>query len=185
MLITGLSPATHQLVTSFTDQLLKDGLISHILSLLDSISVTTELAALEKGRAVGGARHRRQIVELIREQRACLADSLFLFFVQTPPTLDHTLLVIKHMKKTKLDGEELPGDGVEGQSSKDVSKVTVDMATVTLCMSVLACCNIGEETVDHSDVATGNSCYPILSDATFLPSVHAELINVSCRGVPL
>ena len=165
---------------SFTDQLLKDGLFSRILNLLDQLNESDELAALEKGRAVGGARHRRQIVELIRDQRACLADCLFLWCVQTPPTLDHTLQIITHIKKIKLAGGNSPSTQSDtgGQSSSnDVAKVTVDVVTVSLCMTVLACFNIGEGEID--EVSNANSHYPLLSDPTFLPTVHAEVTNVS------
>lgn len=187
MIIAGLPPATHQLVMSFTDQLIKDGLLTKILGLLDSLTVEGEVAALEKGRAVGPAHHRRQIVELVQEQRACLSECLFLWAVQTPPTRDHTLLIIKHLKKMKIDGgvsTDAKGDDGKGQSSPDVSKVTVDVVTVSLCMTMMSCFNIGEDNSDQSDDSSLNDQLPLLSDATFLPSVHAELTNVSRGGEP-
>ena len=141
-----------------------------ILNLLNSTSVEREISALEKGRAVGPAHHRRQIVELVQEQRACLSDCLFVWAVQTPPGRDSTLEIIKHLKKVKMDSG--------GQSSPDVAKVTVDVVTVSLIMTVMSCFNIGEDSGDFSDDPSTNDLYPLLSDATFLPSVHAELINV-------
>ena len=166
-------------MTSFTDQLISDGLVTRILSLLDSLCVEGELAALEKGRAVGPAHHRRQIVELVLEQRACLADCLFVWAVQTPPGKDHTLQIIKHLKKVKVDcGKSVVAGDSGGQSSPDVTMVTVDMVTVSLCMTVMSCFNIGEESRDQSEESSLGNQYPLLSDATFLPSVHAELTNV-------
>ena len=190
LITVGLPPATDQLVTSFTDQLISDGLVTRILSLLDSLSVEGELAALEKGRAVGPAHHRRQIEELVRDQRACLADCLFVWAVQTPPGKDHTLQIIKHLKKVKVDsGKSVVAAGSDsgGQSLPDITKVTVDMVTVSLCMTVMSCFNIGEESGDQSDESSLGDQYPLLTDATFLPSVHAELTSVRhwYSGTPL
>ena len=147
-----------------------------------------ELASLAKGRAVGDAHHKRQLVEMIEEQRSCLADCLFLWAVQTPFGREQTLEIIKHVKTIKLSGEESnskKGDS-GGQSSTSgsapppvVGKVTVDMVTVSLCMTVMACFNIGEDSVDRSDDSLLNDQYPLLSDSAFLPAVHAELTNVS------
>ena len=183
MFIAGLPPATHQLVMSFTEQLVKDGLLTRILTLLGVVNEGAELAALERGRALGDAHHRRQVVEMIRDQRACLTDCLLLWVVQTPPTRDHTLQLIKHLKTTEIDGwksDAKTDDG--GQSSPDVSTATIDMATVSLCVTIMSCFNIGEGALDPSDDSWSNDQFPILSDPTFLPSVHAELTNVSYGG---
>lgn len=181
---SGLTPATIQLITSYTDQLLKDGVLSRILNLLEQINVAGELAGLGKGRAVGHAHHKRQLVELIEEQRSCLADCLFLWAVQTPFGKDETLQIITHVKKMKLNGEKsgsTEGDS-GGQSSATpalpaVDKVTVDVVTVSLCMTVMACFNIGEGCEEEESSITDH--YPLLSDSSFLTAVHSELANVS------
>ena len=197
---SGLTPATSHLITSYTDQLLKDGLLTRILNLLDQINVSDELARLAKGRAVGDAQHKRQIVEMVREQRSSLADCLFLWAVQTPFGKDECLEIIQHVKKMKISGEETPstnsnGDTSGGQSSTSgsapsapatvnkatVDTVTVDTVTVSLCMTVMACFNIGEDSVDQNDDSLISDHYPLLSDSSFLPAVHAELINVRGR----
>ena len=189
-----------QLITSYTDRLLKDGLLTRVLNLLDQINVSDELARLAKGRAIGDAQHKRQIVEMIQEQRSCLSDCLFLWAVQTPFGKDECLEIIKHMKKMKISGEEEPaansnGSTRGGQSSTAgsapsapgktmVDKVTVDTVTVSLCMTVMACFNIGEDSVDSVDWCDDplvNEQYPLLSDSSFLPVVHAELIDVRER----
>ena len=198
--VSGLTPATSQLITSYTDQLLKDGLLTRILNLLDQISVSDELARLARGRAVGDAQHKRQIVEMIREQRSCLADCLFLWVVQTPFATDECLEIVKHVKKMKISGEEVPaansnGGAGGGQSSTSaaapaasgmvgkatVDKVTVDTVTVSLCMTVMACFNIGEDSVEQSDDSLTHDQYPLLSDSSLLPAVHGELTNVRGR----
>ena len=184
MYFSGVTSATSQLITSYTDQLLKDGLVTRILDLLDRFSVSDELVRLEKGRAVGDGNHRRRLVEMLEDQRTCLADCLFLWTVQTPLGKDHTLEIIGHVKKMKMEGErpDKTRDGDGGQSSTvvpaEVGTVTVDVVTVSLCMTVMACFNIGEESVDQSDDSLLSDDYPLLSDSSFLPAVHAELNNV-------
>ena len=162
--------------------------------------MSDELARLARGRAVGDAQHKRQIVEMIREQRSCLADCLFLWAVQTPFAKDECLEIVKHVKKMKISGEEIPaansnGGAGGGQSSTSaaapaasgvvgkatVDKVTVDTVTVSLCMTVMACFNIGEDSVEQSDDSLINDQYPLLSDSSLLPAVHAELTNVRGR----
>lgn len=184
-ILLGLTPATIQLITSYTNQLLKDGILTRILNLLDQITVSGELASLSKGRAVGHSHHKRQLVELIEEQRSCLADCLFLWAVQTPFGKDETIQILTHVKKMKLNGEESGSDDGDsgGQSSTPtlpaVDKVTVDMVTVSLCMTVMACFNIGEGFDEGNEESSLGDHYPLLADISFLPAVHNELVNVS------
>ena len=191
LITAGLTPATSQLITSYTDQLLKDGLLTRILNLLDQISVSGELDRLAKGRAIGDARHRRQLMEMIEDQRSSLADCLFLWAVQTPFGKDETIQIITHLRKMKLPGEEASSQTNGGgqssssvaaprplQSISTVGKVTVDMVTVSLCLMVMACFNIGEDSVDLSDDSLLDDHFPLLSDSSFLPAMHTELTNV-------
>ena len=182
----GLIPATLQLITSYTDQLLKDGLVTRILAQLDSINLSDELVNLERGRAIGDPRHRRQIVEMIEEQRMCLVDCLFLWAVQTPFGKDETLEIIHYIRNISVNSTASDDKGDSGGQSSTVEsavqpvvgKVTVDMVTVSLCMTVLACFNIGEDAVNQSDDSLLSDHYPLLSDATFLPAVHTDLNEV-------
>ena len=182
--VTGLPAATHQLVTTYTDQLLKDGIITRILTLLNRISVSGELARLEKGRAIGSGHHRRQIVELIEGQRSCLSDCLFLWSVQTPFGREETIQMIEHVRKIKVcSGDEsspVSGGNSSGSTASQsmVAKATVDVVTVSLCMTMMSCFNIGEDTVDQSDDSLLSDHYPLLSDASFLPAIHAEITKV-------
>ena len=97
----GLNTQTTALITSFTDQLFEDGLVGKILSLLDQITVEGELEKLTRGVAVGDAKHRRQLVALIEEQRGCLADSLLYWATQNPFPKQDTLKVMDYLKSVK------------------------------------------------------------------------------------
>ena len=191
-------------MTAYTNQLLQDGIVDRVLNLLDRISVSGELDSLAKARAVGGVDHRRQLVDLIEELRLSLADCLFLWAVQTPFAKDETLLILHHLKKVVILGEQKPvsqpaatsttGDAggqsstasAAGDSSQEqasgmgtvAAMTTVDIVTVSLYLTVVACFNVGEELASDSD-NSHRSSYPLLTDPSFLPAVHAEIANVS------
>lgn len=111
-----LPAATAALVTSFTDQLFKDGLVDKIIKLLDSISLKTELDRhkfLERssgGGNMGGvlsadvarARHEQDIAEFVQEQRLGLAECLLYWTSQTPFGKDDIVKVLKSLQKVSV-----------------------------------------------------------------------------------
>ena len=147
----GLNQATVNLVTSFTDNLFSDGLVKKVLNLIDLISVKDELEKLAKGRAIGDAKHRHQIVEFIKEQRSCLADCLLHWACQNPFPKEETLQLFVHLQRRKLDATQLDegqgvggGDKAGGGEKKEA--VCLDTVDLTLFHTLLACFNIGEST---------------------------------------
>ena len=154
----GLTQATVNFVTSFTDELFADGLVKKILDLINSISVKEELEKLAKGRAIGDAKHRQQIIDYINEQRSCLADCLLHWACQNPFPKDETLLLYCHLQKMKV--EPVPEEGgaksAGGVGSKVVGKagavggakeeLRLDAVGVALFSTLLACFNIGDAT---------------------------------------
>ena len=157
----GLSSATVGLITSFTDQLFADGLVDKILNLLDKIDVEKEIDNLSKGRAVGGARHRQQLVELIQEQRTCLADCLFYWACQNPLPKEATLKLLRYLKKLKLsdDGDSSstvpsifgPPPSSSSSSSSSPPK-PLDPVVLSLFHTLLACFNIGDVSAGEDTV---------------------------------
>ena len=147
----GLNQATVNLVTSFTDDIFSDGLVKKVLALIDSISVKEELDKLAKGRAIGDAKHRQQIVEFIKEQRSCLADCLLHWACQNPFPKAETLQLCDHLRRKKLEatewdeGQGVGGSDKSGGGEKEV--VCLDAVNLTLFHTLLACFNIGESTV--------------------------------------
>lgn len=146
----GLNQATVNLVTSFTDDLFSDGLVKKILDLIDSISIKEELDKLAKGRAIGDAKHRQQIIEFIKEQRLCLADCLLHWVCQNPFPKAETLQLYNHLQRMKLDatqqdkGQGVGGGDQAGGGEKEV--VRLNAVNLTLFHTLLACFNIGEST---------------------------------------
>lgn len=152
----GLSPTVASLVTSFTDQLFEENLVDKILRLLDSISVDKELEKLDRGRAIGKTWHRQQLVNMIEEQRLCLAECLVYWACQNPFPKQVVMTLILYLKGVKRPDEKKP----------------LDPATLALFFSVVTSFSIG------SDVATealDEDHYPLVKDHTFLPMVHKEL----------
>ena len=98
----GLSPAIVTLVTAFTAQLFEEGLVGKILGLLESVTVEGELSILAKGKGIGGPKHRQEIVELVTEQRAVLADCLLFWACQNPFPREETLKVLQCLKKVQV-----------------------------------------------------------------------------------
>ena len=149
----GLSSATVGLITSFTDQLFADGLVDKVLNLLDKIDVEKEIDNLSKGRAVGGLRHRQQLVELIQEQRTCLADCLFYWACQNPLPKEATLKLLRYLKKVKLSddgGSSSTVPSIFGPPPSSSSSFSssppkpLDPVVLSLFHTLLACFNIGD-----------------------------------------
>ena len=154
----GLKQATVNLVTAFTDELFTDGLVKKILDLIDTISVKDELEKLEKGRAIGDARHRQQIIDYVNEQRSCLADCLLHWACQNPFPKDETLQLYRYLQRMKLEPVQEEGgtQSAGGMGSKVRSKagvvggakeaVHLDIVGLALFNALLACFNIGDST---------------------------------------
>ena len=153
----GLKQATVNLVTAFTDELFADGLVKKILDLINSISVKDELEKLAKGRAIGDAKHRQQIIDYINEQRSCLADCLLHWACQNPFPKDETLLLYGHLQRMKVEpvqeegGAKLAGGvkskiGGKAGVMGGAKEVRLDAVGVALFNALLACFNIGDST---------------------------------------
>ena len=153
-----LNQATVNLVTSFTDELFADGLVKKILDLISLISVEDEFEKLAKGRAIGDAKHRQQIIDYVNEQRSCLAECLLHWASQSPFPKDETLLLYGHLQRMKVEPawEEGGAKSTGGVGSKVISKagvmggakeeVLMDAVGLALFSALLACFNIGDYT---------------------------------------
>lgn len=151
----GLSPAVVNLVTPFTDQLFADGLVRKILSLLKTITVECELSVLAKAKGVGGPQHRQQVVDLVTDQRAALADCLLYWACQNPFPLKETLEVLGALQGVQVDtpsraAGSTPGPALTGQPVSRTYGV-MDHTSLSLLLTLMACLDVG-------DSATGENC---------------------------
>ena len=146
----GLTPPIVTLITNFTDQLFKDGLVDKILHLLDNITVEGELKKLAEGKGVGGAQHRQEIVDFVKEQRAGLADCLLYWACQNPFPKEETMKILHYLQKIRLDTPSNVEGGGGGATlpRQQMARVYKHMDTVSLSLyhTFLACLNIGDNT---------------------------------------
>ncbi|XP_064397234.1 nuclear pore complex protein Nup205-like isoform X2 [Halichondria panicea] len=180
-----LPPHTSHFVTSFTNDLMifdkgtGEGIVDRILSLLDTITVTTELERLSKGRAIGDPKHKARLVYFIEEIRTALADCLLYWAIQNPFNEGNSLKLIRYLSKVTLD---TPGMREAAKVSatpleKSQKFASAESTDCILFHALLACFNIGEITPESAvDESMLDDHYPALS-ATFVPSIHAELLK--------
>ena len=69
-----------------------------MLQKLRDISVQGEIEKLDKGKVVGNLKHRKQLTELITEQRNSLADCLFCWACQSPFGQSECVAVMDFLK---------------------------------------------------------------------------------------
>ena len=161
-----LSPTVSTLVMTFTDQLFEENLANKILGLLNSISVDKELEKLDRGRAIGKPWHRQQLVNMIEEQRLCLAECLFYWACQNPLPKDVVMTIIQHMKGIKRPDEKKP----------------LDPVTLAVFFSLVSSFSIGCDVTTEAVLDAEH--YPLVSDHTFLPTVYRELQKESEWACP-
>lgn len=161
----GLGDEMNQLISSFTDDLLQSGLTEKILSLLSSIQVETELSALEKGRGVGGPKHRQQLTSLITEQRLVLADCLFCWACQNPLPKADVFAILQYLKGLTSD-EVLVEDG------------TLNPVYLSLLMTILY--SLNAEPLSELDVDNSEDFYdslPMFCDDKWIGEFHEQLLG--------
>ncbi len=109
------------------------GLLTKVLQKLREVNVQTELDKLDKCKAVGSAKHKRQLTELITEQRNLLADCLFCWACQSPLGKKESCELMDYLK------DQVPA----------TSDGTFDYVTLKVVMSLL----ISWETSKYEELA--------------------------------
>ena len=121
--------------------------MDRILSLLNTITMETELEQLSKGRAVGDLKHKAKVIYFIEEIRSCLADCLLYWAVQNPFSEENTLKLIRHLATVTV---EMPTVREAKQVSPRQDVVykfsSVGVIECVLIHTLLACFNVGEIT---------------------------------------
>ncbi|KAK7106896.1 nuclear pore complex protein Nup205-like [Littorina saxatilis] len=154
----GVSPELVHLVTQFTAQLLEDKLVHKILDLIQNMDVSKELDKLQKQRALGASRHRKQVSDLFKEIRQTLAECLFCLACQQPLNKADTQRLLAHLRSDNGLGAD------EG----------LDSVSLSLLMTLLACFDISpleQEQVETDDLV------PIATDGSYLTDIHNIVKN--------
>ncbi|XP_033629784.1 nuclear pore complex protein Nup205-like [Asterias rubens] len=156
-----LDEEVSDLTTRFTDQLIQEGLMHKILKKLLESDVTKEMEKLGQARALGDAKHRFKVSEMLKEIRSCLSECLFAWACQSVPTRQDTTLLITHLRKHST----LETDG------------TMSNVTLALLMACLYCLDVGTLDSCPEDQDESTKKLPILRDKQFLPDLHQLIVN--------
>ncbi|XP_061773938.1 nuclear pore complex protein Nup205 isoform X1 [Nerophis ophidion] len=155
-----LSGELVSLTTNFTDELMSQGLMKRILTLVNEINLTREFERLQKERGLGNEKHRKQVSDLIKECRQALVDSLFAWTCQSPLTKDDTLTLIGHLET------------VTAQANG-----SLDSVNLALVMALLYCMDVSfieQGTEDRDDLL---QTLPLLTERQYVSAVHSRLMD--------
>ncbi|XP_055585632.1 nuclear pore complex protein Nup205-like [Uranotaenia lowii] len=156
-----------QLITTYTDGLVADGLLDKIVDLLGELDITKELDVLTNNRALGPPKHHRQVLDLFEEIRLMLAYCLFNWAAQSGLPRGTTVKLIRHLARYKST-----------VSSGGIDNVTMALQMALmygLDMSVIQRREDGEEVVKK---------LPMVKDVDFIESVMEALSSSwECEGL--
>lgn len=159
---TDAAPEVIHTVTQFTDQLVHEGnILDKIVELLEQLDFAQELDTLTANRALGTAKHYRQVVDLYQDIRLLLALCLFNWAAQCGLPKRVTLRLMDLLAK---------------YSANDDARGGLDSVTATLLMALLYALDVsvlqkredGEEFVKR---------LPIIAEVGFIDAVLDRLTN--------
>ncbi|XP_035778429.1 nuclear pore complex protein Nup205-like [Anopheles albimanus] len=154
---TDASPEVTQIVTSYTDGLLADGLLERIIDLLNELDITKELDILTTNRALGPPKHHRQVLDLFDEIRLQLAQCVYFCAAQAGLPRNATVQLIQYLRGYKY---------AESGGEIDDVTVTLQMALLyALDLSVLQRREDGEELVKQLPMIKDELYIDFLMDA--------------------
>lgn len=100
---TDTSPEITQLVTNYTDSLVKDGLLDKIIELIKTLDISREIELLTNPnyRALGPPKHHSQVTALYEDARLLLANVLFNYSAQCGLPKEIVVKLINFLAKHK------------------------------------------------------------------------------------
>ncbi|XP_035827391.1 nuclear pore complex protein Nup205 [Aplysia californica] len=162
----GVTPEIQTLINDFVDQLLQGGLVGSILDLIKSMVIVKEMDKLQKDRALGPPKHRKQVTDLYTEIRQTLADTIFCLACQRPLNRQDTLRLLAYLRQeSSLGGDE-----------------TLDKVNLSLLQALWYCFDVSLLQKEDSEEVL--SLLPVLSDQNYMQEVHQELVSAQTWGIP-
>lgn len=162
-----VNPDIAKFITDYTDQLMEDGLFNRIFELLRTLDLSKEIEKLQQNLALGGPKHRRQVIDLFNDIKNILAEIVFSWSIQCGLPKDPTLALINYLREVKIE-EEASG-------KIDDVNLYLEMALLSaLDLSILHTREDGEEAVQ---------LLPILSDPNFLTNIMNEFLPAKPKWV--
>ncbi|KAL1130570.1 hypothetical protein AAG570_011816 [Ranatra chinensis] len=80
------------LITRYTYELMCDGIITKLLSLISALDVSKEVELLQRNRALGPPRYHQQVIDLFESTRQTLAEIVYLYAAQSGLPKEPTLV---------------------------------------------------------------------------------------------
>ncbi|KAJ3662888.1 hypothetical protein Zmor_007206 [Zophobas morio] len=154
-----IKPDLEKFITSYTDQLMEGGLFNRIFELLRTLDLTKEIEKLQENLALGGPRHRRQVIDLFQDIRMILADIVFTWAAQSGLPKAASVALINYLRQAEIE-EEASG------KIDNVNLYLLMALLSALDLSVLHSREDGEEAVQS---------LPILSDSEYINTMIVEL----------
>lgn len=153
-----LTPDLSSMVNQYTDQLIqKDRLINTILDQLNNMDLTKEMDRLQKDRAIGPPKHKKQVSDLYKEIQIILADCLFCLATQQPLGKADTMRLIQHLRADN----SMNADG------------SLEPVSLCLLMTLLYCFDV--TLLDQEDSREMLQRLPMMTDPCYVPDIHQEL----------
>lgn len=146
-------------ITDYTNELLQNGLFTRIFDLLKTLDLSKELEKLQQNVALGGPKHRKQVIDLFNEIRLILGDIVFLWAAQSGLPKEQTVILIEYLREAKIE-EEATG------KLDNVNLYVLFAFLSSVDLSILHVREDGEEVVQS---------LPILSQNDFFETVLNEL----------
>ncbi|GAB6028639.1 hypothetical protein CHUAL_004471 [Chamberlinius hualienensis] len=156
----GASNEITDLITRFTDDLWNEGLADQIFWHLESFKLDHEQEKLEDKRALGDAKHRKQVFDLLDDIQTTLAECLYCWSCQCGLEKSYTLRLFNIL--TNITPSR--GDG------------NLDSMQIALLMACFYSIDLTSlTTVDESDELFQR--FPLIAEEEFVPSLHKEILN--------
>ncbi|BFZ24882.1 hypothetical protein BsWGS_27921 [Bradybaena similaris] len=162
----GVSQEIQLLIKNFIEELLESGIVGTILDLIASMDLVKEVDRLQKDRALGPAKHRKQVTDLYVEIRQTLGDIVFCLACQRPLSKEDTLRLMAHLR----------------QDNSMNADQTLDSVTLSLLVALWYCFDVSLlHREDSEDVL---SQLPVFSDQGFIQELHQELVSGQAWAIP-
>ncbi|RUS70914.1 hypothetical protein EGW08_021327, partial [Elysia chlorotica] len=155
----GVSSEMQSLISGFVDELLKGGVVGTIIDVIESMDLVKEIDKLQKDRALGPPKHKKQVTDLYIEIRQTLGDIIFCLACQKPLDNKDTKRLMAHLRQNSL-------------LNKDES---LDSVSLSLLVALWYCFDVSLlQREDSEDVI---SQLPVFADVNYVKEIHAELIS--------
>ncbi|XP_055955132.1 nuclear pore complex protein Nup205 [Patella vulgata] len=147
------------IITQFTDQLIEEGIVNKILDVIKTMDLTIELDKLQKERALGPPKHRKQVTDMFNEMKLNLAESIFCLACQQPLRKSDTQRLIAHLKS----------------DNSSQANASLDPVTLCLLMSLLYCFDVS--ILEREDAEETVQKFPFMTDASYMVDLHREMTS--------